>query len=212
MCWNAEVSLITFITSISMCAYLWYRDGDSDRAVALWICAFSIMQFFEFMMWRNMKNHTIASKLSLVLILAQPLVLAGALLKYENSNLRWLLYAIIIISSIKIVYTIYFAFYVDHYKKWLSEIGEHCHLVWYFVKNENSMPFLTRINFLYYYPLLFACLCIKPLRMGLLYAAFGVITLKYSQYQYGLERGSIWCWIANALGILAICNKHIIFI
>ena len=212
MCWSAEVSLLTFISSTTMCGYLWYRNMENDRAIALWIFAFSLMQLFEFFMWIDMKNHTLSAKLSLVFILAQPLVLALALLQLgaiqDNNFIRWLLYGFIGIALVKVLYTIYYAFYIDKDNKWLSVKGENCHLVWYFVKNENNMPFLTRINYLYYWPLLLTCLCIKPLPLGIMYALFGAITFNFSNYYYGMEYGSIWCWIANAMGIFAIASKH----
>lgn len=214
MCWSAEVSLLTFISSSAMCAYLWYRNADNDRAISLWIFAFSLMQLFEFFMWIDMKNHTISAKLSLIFILAQPLVLALALLKlgtiHNNEIIKWLLYGFIGIASIKVLYTIYYAFYIDKDNKWLSVKGENCHLVWYFVKNEDNMPLLTRINNLYYWPLLLTCLCIKPFPLGLMYALFGTITFNFSKYYYGLEYGSMWCWIANAMGIFAIASKYFI--
>lgn len=214
MCWNAEVSLITFLSSASMCGYLWYRNNTNDRSIALWIFAFSLMQLFEFFMWIDMKNHTISAKLSLIFILAQPLVLALALVKFgsiqENQYIRWMLYVFIAIASIKVLYTIYYAFYIDKHNKWLSVKGENCHLIWYYVKNENNIPFLCRINWVYYVPLLLTCLCIKPLSIGMMYALFGVITFNFSRYYYGMEYGSMWCWISNALGLFAILSKYFI--
>ena len=214
MCWNAEVSLITFLTSAVMCVYLWYRNEVNDRSIALWIFSFSLMQLFEFFMWINMKNHTISAKLSLIFILIQPLVLAGGLIKYGNFyNSKWakyFLWSVITISGIKALYTTYYAFVTDAKSKWLSVKGPNCHLIWHFVKNENNMPFLTRINWLYYWPLLFCCLLIQPFNVGIMYVIFGAITFNFSKYYYGYEYGSIWCWISNILGLFAIASKYLI--
>jgi hypothetical protein len=214
MCWNAEVSLITFITSTLMCCYLWYRDEPNDRALTLWIFSFSLMQLFEFFMWINMKEHTIVAKLSLIFILIQPLVLAGGLIKYGNFyNSKWakiFLWCVIAISGIKALYTAYYAFIVDAKNKWLSVKGPNCHLIWYYVKNENNMPFLTRINWLYYWPLFFICMLIQPFNIGIIYAIFGVITFYFSKYYYGYEYGSMWCWISNILAFFTIIGKYII--
>jgi hypothetical protein len=213
MCVSAEVSLITFISSAIMCTYLWYRNNDNDRAISLWIFAFSLIQLLEFFMWIDMKNHTIAAKLSLIFILAQPLVLALALVKlgtiYENTMIKYLLYGFIALATVKVLYTIYYAFYVDRDNKWLSVKGDNCHLVWYYIRNEEQMPLLTRINLLYYLPLILTCLCIKPFPLGVMYALFGIITFNFSSYYYGIEYGSIWCWIANAMGIFAIASKYV---
>ena len=85
MCWNAPVSLTTFITSVVMCAYLWSRDNNNnnDKALAIFIFCFSLMQLFEFFMWLNMKEHTFVSKLSLIFNLLQPFALAASLYYYS---------------------------------------------------------------------------------------------------------------------------------
>ena len=95
-------------------------------------------------------------------------------------------------------------------EKWLAVKGNNCHLVWYFIKHLNNMPYLTQINSLWYIPLLFTCLLIKPFTLGFIYALFGYITFNFSYYYYGLEAGSIWCWISNALALFAILSKYLI--
>jgi hypothetical protein len=213
MCWNAEVSLLTFLSSTIMCGYLWDRNDSltNDRAIASWIFAFSFMQLFEFFMWRNIKDHSIVSKLSLIFILAQPLVLASALLlignTYPNPYVKYILYVFIIISTCKVLYSIYYAFILEGNQEWLSVKGPNCHLIWYFTKNENKMPYLARINDSYYYPLLLTCLLIQPQQLGFIYALFGFVSFNFSKLYYGLEYGSMWCWIANILGLFAIVSK-----
>jgi len=204
MCWNAEVSLITFLSSVVMCGYLWYRNEQNDHAISLWIFSFSLMQLFEFLMWTNMKNHTIAAKLSLVL--AFGLVKYGTF--YDSKWAKYFLWGVVAISGIKALYTAYYAFITDAKSKWLSVKGPNCHLIWDFVKNENNMPFLTRINWLYYCPLFFTCLLIQPFNIGIMYAIFGAITFNFSKYYYGYEYGSIWCWMSNILGFFAIISKY----
>ena len=99
-----------------MCAYLWYRNEINDRALSLWIFSFALMQLFEFFMWSNMKNHSFVSKISLIFILLQPLVLSGALLKYgtisDTKYAKCLLWFLITLLTIKIIYTIYYAKYL----------------------------------------------------------------------------------------------------
>jgi hypothetical protein len=171
------------------------------------------MQLFEFFMWINMKNHSFASKLSLIFILLQPLVLALALLYlgtiYDNIYVKYLLWLIVAINASKIISASIYAFYTDRNTKWLSEKGENCHLIWYFIKNVHKLPFLATIDNIYKISLIIACLCIKPINIGLVYALFGIITYQGSLFLYGLEMGSIWCWISNALGLFAIFSKYL---
>lgn len=223
MCWSAEVSMITFITSAVMCGYIWHRNNENDRPLALWIFTFSLMQLFEFFMWRNMRDHSWASKISLVFILIQPVVLGAGLLTMgkvqgqdENTDdtknnigewgtwIRRILWVFVGIVVIKVIYTIFWLLTKEKDKSWLSEKGKHCHLVWYFTRNEDKMPYLTRINKSYYIPLLFTALSIAPLYKGLIYSILGAVSFNFSQWYYGQEWGSIWCWMANALAAITV--------
>lgn len=218
MCWSAEVSLITFITSASMCAYLWYRNEINDRTLSLWIFSFALMQLFEFFMWINMKNHSFVSKLSLIFIFLQPFVLSCALLKYGTiydskyaKYAKYLLWFLIALLTIKIIYTIYYAFVVEANKEWLSVKGPNCHLIWHFMKHYDELPYLCKPNSLYGIPLIIGCMLIKPFfPLGIIYSIGGIFTYFVSLYIYGLEFGSIWCWIANIMGIIAISSKYLI--
>jgi hypothetical protein len=211
MCWNAEVSLITFITSLCMCIYLWYRNLQNDRPISLWIFTFSLIQLFEFFMWLDINNtkgwNNLATKISLPFILLQPFVLSVSIwyykIHYNNEYIKLLLYLLIGISGIRAILA--FIYIIINNKKWISKPGKNCHLVWYFMKDK--LPYLIDFNFMYKYSLILLLLMIKPFHEGLFYLLFGVITILISQYIYGLEMGSIWCWIANVLGIYAIGCK-----
>lgn len=231
MCWSADVSFITFITSAALCAYLWYRNNENDRPLALWIFVFSLMQLFETFMWLDMDNHSLISKLSLVFILAQPVVLGIALLMMGKiqgdigtelsasftspaSNttnilgittwIRLFLFILIGIGLIKVIYTTYWLLTNEKNKKWLSIKGDNCHLIWYFTRNSEELPYLARINESYYLPLLLTCLAIAPGYKGLIYAGFGVLSFNFSQWYFGAAYGSLWCWIANALALITV--------
>ena len=208
MCWNEHVSLITFFTSITLCSYLFYRNLNNDRPISIWIAWFSLMQFFEFFMWRNMKEHTFVSKLSLFFILSQPLALAGSLYYYKNKlyNLweKILLLIIIFISFLKSFITLLYAFFIDKNKKWLSVKGPHCHLIWWFISHQNILPKITHIDNFYFLPLILACLMIKPFTNGLFYTLFGTFSFFITKYFFNLEMGSLWCWISNIIAIIQI--------
>lgn len=220
MCINAEVSLATFITSSAMAGYLWYRNDklNNDRPLAIWIFVIAMMQFFEYIMWTNMKSHSFVSKLSLIFILLQPLSLALALYYYDSYNDfmykgipigKYLLWTIIIMSSIKLLYATYYSFIEKGNEKWTSIKGPNCHLVWDFVKNYNELPFLAKPDKFYLTPLLIVPLLMNPLLPnGIIYSIFGFITFHLSRYIYYWEWGSIWCWMVNIIGIFAIGSKY----
>ena len=220
MCINAEVSLATFITSTAMAGYLWYRNDthNNDRPLAIWIFVIGMMQFFEYIMWTNMNNHSTVSKLSLIFILLQPLSLAAALYYYNSYNEfmykgipfgKYLLWTIIIISGIKVLYATYYVFIEKANEKWSSTKGINCHLVWDFVKNYYNVPLVARPDKFYLAPLLIVPLLMKPFGpAGIIYSIFGFITFHLSRYIYYWEWGSIWCWMVNIIGLFAISSKY----
>lgn len=215
MCWSAEVSLITFISSSLLCSYLWWRNGTNDRAIAIWVFWFSLMQLFEFFMWRNMKNHTWASKLSYIFILMQPVVLAIALLVYRESLqynwVKWILYGLICLGIMKVISGSYFAYVTQAGKKWLSVRGEHCHLIWPFL-GMKEMPYLAKFNWTWYLALALSIMCITPTSLGAIYLVFGIVTYNVTKAYYGNEVGSLWCWICNALALMAIILHPLIVV
>ncbi len=153
-----------FLTSILLCGYIWQRNKQNDRPLSLWIACFSFMQLFEFFMWRDMKNHTLVSKISLIAVLAQPLTLAAGLYYYNAlKNTLWekcILLGIIGIMFLKIAVATAYA--VVDKNKWLSEVGSNCHLVWWFVVQRKRMPWLARVDVLFYFSLFLGTLLIKP--------------------------------------------------
>ena len=219
MCWNAPVSIGTFLTCIIMCAYLWRRNYHNDRPLSIWIAWFSLMQLFEFFMWSDMKNHTIAAKLSLVAVLSQPLVLSAVLYYYyyykknniQNKNSvkeKILLWIVMFISFIKSMAAGLYAFTETKYK-WLSEKGPNCHLVWWYIKHDRLLPFLARIDNINLFCLIIATLMINPVNQMIVYTLIGIITYVTTKIFYPLEVNSLFCWIANILAIVAIVLPYI---
>jgi len=170
------------------------------------------MQLFEFFMWIDMKNHTLASKLSLITILAQPLSLAGGLYYYNAlKNSLWqkrLLLGIICISLIKVIVATAYAIEDEH--KWLSKVGPNCHLEWWFVTERKRLPWLARVDVLYFLPLFLVTLLIKPFKLALLYNFIGTFTLIITRLFYQTETGSLWCWVSNILALITVVRPYII--
>jgi hypothetical protein len=213
MCWNAPVSLGTFISSVLMCMYIWYRNGDNDRPLAIWIAWFSLVQLFEFFMWRDMSEHTLVSKLTLILGLLQPFSLAAGLYYYTKAkpSSSWrkpILLGVMLLSLIQAIRASFYAF-KESTAKWLSEKGPNCHLIWWFAKNEEKLPFLARPNFIFKYNLLIAVLAIKPFKVALVYAFIGFMTHLITYRFYPKEAGSLWCWVSNILALITILRPYI---
>lgn len=224
MCWNAPVSLGTFLSSIIMCGFLWYRNSSIgttpyDRPLALWIAWFSLMQLFEFFMWRDMNNHTITAKLALVTTVLQPFVLAAALYYYYYLNKRatadsaWRKPLLLLVMFISLVQFGSASFYAIKEKahKWLSEKGPNCHLVWWYKKHEKSLPTLARADTIFFITCIGSILLIKPFKIALIYTFIGLISIIITKLYYPTETSSLWCWIVNIAAIITIIMPYLKF-
>lgn len=213
MCWNARVSLATFISSLIMCAYLWSRHLTNDKPLAIFIGWFACMQLFECFMWRNMKNHTFVAKIALIFILLQPLSLVAGLYYYSGALYQYwekiVLGLIALVSGIKGLAALIYAFFIDTQRQWLSVKGPHCHLVWWFFEHFNSLPRIVTGDIVYFLALFLALLMVRPLYRGLLYGCFALLTLGLTRTFYPTEYGSLWCWVVNLFALFVILEPHL---
>ena len=215
MCWNAPVSLATFISSIIMCFYLWVRNLHNDRILSIWIFWFALMQLIEFFMWRDMKNHSLVSKLAFINILLQPFILSALLIffyrkeKLHTKLEKIILFGIMAISLIKSLVGTFYAFITHKNNNWLSVKGPNCHLIWWFINNDKKIPSIASIDSFYIIPLLIAGALIKPFNQGLIYFLVAFISFILIKIFYVKETGSLWCWIANIAGIIAISMPYL---
>jgi hypothetical protein len=177
------------------------------------------MQFFEFFMWIDYDNkkgwNSLATKISLISVIIQPLVLAIGLYFYGdyycNKFTKLILQIIIIVLSIKVIATTIFV-YTTRKDTWLSQKGENCHLIWHYnnPKNNDEIPHYTMVDPLTFFtPLALITLMIKPYPWNLIYFFIGALSLYIIFIMYKPEAGSYWCWLANLLSISIVLSKHL---
>ena len=77
MCINENVSLITFLTCSLICCYLYYRNKLDDRWIALFFGYLGLIQFLEYLMWKDQKCtglNQLATNISFFHITLQPIL------------------------------------------------------------------------------------------------------------------------------------------
>jgi hypothetical protein len=189
MCWSAEVSLNTFIFAIiSFCIVVSFNRYPMINAfIALSI---SLMQLYEYFVWKNIHDKKIIQNLSYfgpLIILLQVLLINYAFLRDNERNIGIIL--IIIIAIICIIY---------NYKnnKFDMEVGENKHLIWHWA----DLPpiLLLLICFFYLYPL--------TTKQNIIPFIYGLITLLISLYYYYKYKtwGTMWCYFSNIIWIVLI--------
>ena len=176
------------------------------------------MQLFEFFMWKNTQDHSLASKLSFLSLQLQPFALAASLyyyslkakpgLKYSNLE-KVVLLVVASLSLMKALSAAKYAFITDTKTKWLSVRGPHCHLIWWFNTYKQKMPFLARIDNLWAILLFTAILMIRPFTHALVYFLLGTVSAIITTIYYPKEEGSLWCWLANFMAVSAIAMPYV---
>ena len=182
MCWNAEVSINTFIYAIISFLIIislnWY-----PIIYSFIILSISLIQLYEYFAWKNIHNKKIIHNLSIIgpfIIFLHILLLNYAFLRGNERIL-----AILIIIIIMIVTMIY------NYKnnKFDMEVGKNGHLLWHWFDLPGIL--LIFICFFYLYPL--------AKKENKLLFIYGVITLLISYYYYYKYKtwGTMWCYFSN---------------
>lgn len=203
MCWNADVSLNTFIFSCFVLfliiynnAYTKYKIKELNNPFA-YIFIFSIIsiQLLEYFLWKHLGNKEINHMLSLVgtfIIYIQPI---AALFLLKDSVMRNRLISIYLLSLPFLLYKI-------NKIKILSFVSKGGHLQW----NWPNMGFIAfmYIIFLFY-----------PLIVEKFYAIAGAAAglLLLSIYSYGEDNSykSFWCWYANIF-MIAYAFKLLVYL
>ena len=197
MCWNAEVSMNTFIFAI-ISFFIVISFNRYPNINAFIVLSISLMQLYEYFVWKNIHNKKTIHYLSFFgpfVILLQVLLLNYAFLKGNERNIAILL--ILIIATICMIY---------NYKnnKFDMEVGENKHLIWHWADLPGIL--LIIICFFYLYPLIK-----KENKIPFIY---GLITLSISFYYYYKYKtwGTMWCYFCNLIWIFLIIKTLYLYL
>lgn len=199
MCWNAEVSLNTFLfSSFILClimynnTYTQYKIKDVDNIwVYLFFVSIILMQFIEFLIWRNIKSpmyNQIFTTLANILLLVQPIATNMLITNKFVQQTLLLIYLIFMIP---------FSIYKFATTKIYSSVSSLGHLQWNMILNNSVQDNLIAVLWLFFFlfPLFY-----QRYTFGFL---FGVLTLLIMLYNYSKDKtaSSMWCWIVNSIMI-----------
>lgn len=199
MCWNAEVSLNTFLfSSFILClimynnTYTQYKIKDVDNIwVYLFFVSIILMQFIEFLIWRNIKSpmyNQIFTTLANILLLVQPIATNMLITNKFVQQTLLLIYLIFMIP---------FSIYKFATTKIYSSVSSLGHLQWNMILNNSFQDNLIAVLWLFFFlfPLFY-----QRYTFGFL---FGVLTLLIMFYNYSKDKttSSMWCWIVNSIMI-----------
>ena len=184
MCWNAEVSLKTFmygLCSALICAYL----GTIPMSVIYITMSFTLMQLLEYFAWTYLDNKKVIYYLSIIGLLLICLQFFIKSYFLENPIHKQIMLRLLA------VFMVVYAIFVLPTARFNMKKGINGHLEWEWLKLPNL--FLISALFFYVVPSL--------LSKYILSAIFAIITVGYSLYNYHQYNtwGTMWCYFSNVI-------------
>lgn len=199
MCWNADVSLNTFIFSFFVLLLIIYNNEYTkykikefdDIAVYIFIFSVITMQLVEYFIWKNISNKSVIQLLSYIglsIVFIQPI---AALFILKDVKLRWNLLAIYFAITVPI-----FIHSLLNYKINVS-VSSLGHLIWENWYNKDTFLLILRLTyfFMIFYPLF--------IEKKYTLLIFSLVSLIWAAIHYFKTKtiGSMWCWSVNTFAI-----------
>jgi len=193
MCFNAPVSLITYIIGSVFSILLIIRNKNYERPIGLFLLFVVQMQILEYILWKNQecnKINKITTNLAAYFNNLQPFVLYIIIVYFWGYNNIHIL-----IHIIMFLYLVICIVYTNHGLKnincTLADCPKSIHLYWKWNEADYSTLF-----YIFYFIVSFILLFeyIKPLWVS--YVFLITLILSYIIYYKVKSVGTIWCFFA----------------
>lgn len=229
MCWNKEVSLITFVLAIVGVVYLYHRNNQNDRWVAVFAAVVAMIQSAEYFMWSDLQCGTInkyASMFALLVLIFEPFMnMIGGLCFSKTSHkniLKYMLLAYIIFIGYS-----YFTYINNKQINWCGKsmcpIDSNLDVIDKsvdstkvnlirskavngFIKNKSCnlhWHFMENMGektaIIWILFLMLPFLTMTPTFQAIILFTLGVVTLAMASATNNAAIGSLWCWFAIAV-------------
>uniref|UniRef100_A0A6C0D4C4 Uncharacterized protein n=1 Tax=viral metagenome TaxID=1070528 RepID=A0A6C0D4C4_9ZZZZ len=208
MCWNADISINTFIFAcmglifIFLASFTKYRlEAFKNPLVYLFYFSGASMQLIEYFLWKNINNKSINKLLSIFALLLILIQIGIIILIIENTTIKYCL----------LLFFILFTICVNRYtslnpKQYHTSIAKNGHLSWDWFNFENTISKIIVFIYLGFY--VFASLFINNIEITVMIILTLFITLLF--YYKEKTFTSVWCWSTNLFLIYFIVKILII--
>lgn len=193
MCWNAEVSLQSFVVGILAIGLGAYRN--TPIPVLLFCLSIVLMQFIEYIVWSNYDNKEInrgASIAAAGLLWVQPI---ASILTLPPSMTRTV--ALGAYTGLSLLGAL-----LGADRDYSMTRAPNGHLAWNWLEKD----WKTAMSLMVYFVFLLAPLLISQ-KFVLLGLALGTLAVSLFTYWRDNTWGSMWCWIVNVIAILSIARS-----
>jgi hypothetical protein len=191
MCWNADVSINTFLFACCSMIFIFvtnrytrYKTPFFDNPfMYLFFFSVACIQLMEYFLWNHLENKTKNIKLSKLLcgfIFSQPLFLILMIPTMATRYVMLFLYA---------MYVTTYYILKDHY---YTSIGKNGHLRWEWI-SDTGYGLFSFFSFLLLY--IIPVLEIKNSKLSfIVLTLLGLSLLFYFKHH---TFGTMWCWVTN---------------
>jgi hypothetical protein len=191
MCWNAEVSIATFIAGFASAIILLIMNKTPYHYILIGLSITS-MQLLEFFAWRNINNEKFIENLSvlgLFIIMFQLFII-----NYSIYNKRIRNIALAFLGT----YLIAFIIIILPTLKFDIEKGNNGHLIWHWIDMDIQWQIIVYMFYLIPF----------YLNKDFVILYLGIISLIFSLYFYYKYKtfGTIWCHISNLFWLILLLN------
>lgn len=185
MCYNKEISLITYIIGTSLSLYLFLIGDKYDKNISLFFFTFIQIQLVEFFMWTN-QNCNIYNKLATIfgniVLSLQPLsILIGAYIFNTTTINKNIILFLIIINLFILLQTILY-YLINNNKFICSNSYNNEGLKW----DINNLPFI--VNIFYFLVMFIIWPFFKNKKKGILILLLLLFTLIKNVYDFKNNR------------------------
>lgn len=178
MCWNADVSLRTYILGMALAAFTKFKT-NTDDASWMFLVLFTHMQLVEYFLWKNMDNPDrlkLWSKIGALIIVAQPLFLMNRMKDHDLMVKLMAAYMLVVVG-----------WFMVAKKKFETRVGKNGHLIWdWFPAHGWSVAWAIAW---------FAPIILNQDYKILAFALAGYLPSLYYYMKYDTA-GTMWCWIS----------------
>ena len=133
MCFDKRVSFLAWAVGTGIALALINRNQNNDQWMAFFILIVVLIQLFEAVVWhaietKNKKLNDTATRLILVTLVLQPLILMYGAFKWGNAGESLIAKVMFLLIVMNVVYNVLRATKSD--SKFKSIVGPNGHLVW----------------------------------------------------------------------------------
>lgn len=198
MCWNADISLNTFLFATFSLAFIYFSNTYTkykihtfnNPLVYVFFLLVASMQLVEHFAWKNLDNKVINNRLSWLasfVVISQPMVLIWMIPTIRTKYIMLGLYTVFIAW-----YNVYTSYFSNNSFPSRISVAKNGHLNWEWLQFKGyEMIFFIIMVMFYLIPLVIV--------QNTMLALFLFITVIFSIYYYYTEHtiGTMWCWIGN---------------